>query len=121
MEKNKYSAQELSEFRQIIMDKVSKAREEYDMLQETVSENKTSAAESGAIKVDDSAEVAERETLSELATRQLKFIQNLEAALQRIDNGTYGVCRATGRLIDKERLKLVPHTTHSVEAKQRRG
>lgn len=121
MERNRYSREELAEFRQIIMDKVSRAREEFNTLKEAVSENKTSSSESGAIKMDYSAEVAERETINDLATRQLKFIQNLEAALQRIEQGTYGVCRATGRLIDKERLKLVPHTTHSVEAKQRRG
>ena len=117
---NKYSKRELEEFREIILDKISKAQEEFNMLQGSLTDNKTSSAESGVIKVDDSAEVAERETLSELATRQGRFINNLEAALQRIENGTYGVCRMTGKLIKKERLRLVPHATLSVEAKESR-
>ena len=120
MEKNKYSPQELEEFRQIITQKLSKAREEYKNLEKTLSENETSSSGSGIIKVDDSSEVEERENLSHLASRQAKFIQNLERALQRIENGTYGVCCVTGHLIDKERLRLVPHTTHSVEAKEKR-
>ncbi|MEM7361566.1 MAG: TraR/DksA C4-type zinc finger protein [Bacteroidota bacterium] len=118
---NKYSKKELKEFREIILDKISKAKEELNMLEASLTENKTSSSESGVIKVDDSAEVAERETLSELATRQARFMNNLEAALQRIENGTYGVCRMTGKLINKERLRLVPHATLSVEAKNSRG
>ena len=117
---NRYSRQDLEEFRQIILDKKEKAKEEFKVLQEAVTENKTSSSESGVIKLDDSAEVAERETLSGLAMRQQKFIKNLEGALERIDNGTYGVCRVTGELIDKKRLRLVPHATLSVEAKERR-
>lgn len=117
---NRYSQEELEEFRQIILDKMGKAREEFDMLQQAITENKTSSAESGVIKIDDSAEVAERETLSGLATRQQKFINNLDGALKRIENGTYGLCRVTGNLIDKDRLRLVPHATLSVEAKQNR-
>lgn len=120
MKRNKYSQEELVEFRQIIMDKLSKAQSEYEELQDVVSDAASRTREGGMVTVDESSEVEERETLSELAVRQAKFIQNLKRALERIENGTYGICVVTGNLIDKERLRLVPHTTHSVEAKQNR-
>lgn len=118
-EKNRYSSEELKEFEAIILKKIEKAEKEYEDLQRTIQENRTSSSESGVIKVDDSSEVAERETLSDLAKRQEKFINKLEKALERIKLGTYGVCRATGKLIKKERLRVVPHATLSLEAKER--
>lgn len=117
---HRYSREELEEFRQIILSKLSAAREEYMDLQKAISDDRDNSSESGAIKVDYSSEVGERESLGEFATRQAKFIQNLESALERIEQGTYGICKVTGRLIEKERLRAVPHTNHSLEAKQRR-
>ena len=120
MEKNRYSAEELEEFRQIISGKLARAQAEYESLQKMLAEGKTTSSKGGVITMDNSAEVAERETLNDLAVRQLKFIKNLERAHARIEKGTYGICCVTGRLIDKERLRIVPHTTHSVEAKKNR-
>ena len=117
---SRYSREELEEFKQIILEKRQRALGELSTLQQAVTDNETSSAESGVIKMDDSAEVAERETLSGLATRQHRFIKNLDNALQRIENGTYGICRVTGNLIKKERLRVVPHATLSLEAKNRR-
>ena len=118
--KSKYTKEDLEIFRNIILTKLSKAEEEYQSLKKAINESSSVYADSGSIKIDDSTEVEEKETLSELATRQGRFIQNLNNALRRIDNGTYGICVVTGKLINKERLKLVPHTTHSIEAKNMR-
>jgi len=120
-ERTRYSEDELKEFETLINGKLSKAREEYRILKETLNRNNdegTDATSGGNTKVlEDGAETAEKENLSQLAARQQKYITNLENALVRIKNGTYGICSVTGKLISKERLIAVPHTTQSIEAK----
>jgi RNA polymerase-binding transcription factor DksA len=119
--RTRYSEEELKEFEKLIFDKLEKAREEYKILKETLNRNNdegTDATSGGNTKVlEDGAETAEKENLSQLAARQQKYITNLENALVRIKNGTYGICSVTGKLIGKERLIAVPHTTQSIEAK----
>lgn len=119
--RSRYSDEELREFEGLINTKLEKAREEYKILKETLNRNNdegTDATSGGNTKVlEDGAETAEKENLSQLAARQQKYITNLENALIRIKNGTYGVCSVTGKLISKERLIAVPHTTQSIEAK----
>ena len=120
-DKTRYSDDELKEFQLLINRKLEKAREEYKILKETLNRNNdegTDATSGGNTKVlEDGAETAEKENLSQLAARQQKYITNLENALVRIKNGTYGICSVTGKLISKERLIAVPHTTQSIEAK----
>src|SRR5688572_25847274 len=120
-ERTRYSDDELKEFESLINRKLDKAREEYKILKETLNRNNdegTDATSGGNTKVlEDGAETAEKENLSQLAARQQKYITNLENALVRIKNGTYGICSVTGKLIPKERLIAVPHTTQSIEAK----
>ena len=120
-DKTRYSEEELKEFETLINGKLEKARGEYRILKETLNRNNdegTDATSGGNTKVlEDGAETAEKENLSQLAARQQKYITNLENALVRIKNGTYGICSVTGRLIPKERLIAVPHTTQSIEAK----
>jgi RNA polymerase-binding transcription factor DksA len=120
-EKTRYSEEELKEFEKLILEKLEKARAEYRILKETLNRNNdegTDATAGGNTKVlEDGAETAEKENLSQLAARQQKYITNLENALVRIKNGTYGICSVTGKLIPKERLLAVPHTTQSIEAK----
>ena len=120
-DKTRYTEDELKEFQVLINRKLEKAREEYKILKETLNRNNdegTDATSGGNTKVlEDGAETAEKENLSQLAARQQKYITNLENALVRIKNGTYGICSVTGKLISKERLIAVPHTTQSIEAK----
>lgn len=120
-DKTRYTEEELKEFQILINRKLEKAREEYKILKETLNRNNdegTDATSGGNTKVlEDGAETAEKENLSQLAARQQKYITNLENALVRIKNGTYGICSVTGKLISKERLIAVPHTTQSIEAK----
>ncbi len=120
-ERTRYSEEELVEFEALIYKKMEKAKEEYRILKETLNRNNdegTDATSGGNTKVlEDGAETAEKENLSQLAARQQKYIMNLENALVRIKNGTYGICSVTGKLIPKERLIAVPHTTQSIEAK----
>lgn len=120
-ERSRYSEEELKEFESLINRKLDKAREEYKILKDTLNRNNdegTDATSGGNTKVlEDGAETAEKENLSQLAARQQKYITNLENALIRIKNGTYGICSVTGKLIPKERLIAVPHTTQSIEAK----
>lgn len=120
-DKTRYSDEELREFENLINEKLEKARNEYRILKETLNRNNdegTDATSGGNTKVlEDGAETAEKENLSQLAARQQKYITNLENALVRIKNGTYGICVVTGKLIPKERLIAVPHTTQSIEAK----
>lgn len=122
-EKTRYSDEELEEFRRIIVDMLEKAKAEYNTLRKVVMHNGTNDIEdttpSFKTVEDDGATQLSREEASQLAQRQYKFIQNLEAALVRIENKTYGICRATGKLIPKERLRLVPHATLTVEAKEK--
>lgn len=120
-ERTRYSEDELNEFAALINKKLDKAKDEYRILKETLNRNNdegTDATSGGNTKVlEDGAETAEKENLSQLAARQQKYIMNLENALVRIKNGTYGICSVTGKLIPKERLIAVPHTTQSIEAK----
>ena len=120
--KNRYSDEELAEFRAIIEEKLAAAKAEYKTLREIVMNSSTNDIEdtSPSFKTveDDGPNQLSKEEAGHLAQRQYKFIQNLEAALVRIENKTYGICRATGKLIPKERLRLVPHATLTVEAKE---
>lgn len=120
-DKTKYSESELQEFEALILEKLEKAKMEYKILKDTLNRNNdegTDSTSGGNTKVlEDGAETAEKENLSQLAARQQKYITNLENALVRIKNGTYGICSVTGKLIPKERLIAVPHTTQSIEAK----
>ena len=122
-EKTRYSDEELAEFKAIIIDMLEKAKQEYNTLRKVVMNNGNNDIEdttqSFKTVEDDGAMQLSREEASQLAQRQYKFIQNLEAALVRIENKTYGVCRVTGKLIPKERLRLVPHATLTVEAKEK--
>lgn len=119
--RTRYSDEELKEFEVLINEKLDKARGEYKILKDTLNRNNdegTDATSGGNTKVlEDGAETAEKENMSQLAARQQKYITNLENALVRIKNGTYGICSVTGKLISKERLMAVPHTTQSIEAK----
>ncbi len=119
-EKNKYSPEELSEFEFLINQKLDKARNELSVLRQSLTRSSDEGTDftHGNVKtLEDGADTAEKEQLSQLAARQQKFINNLENALIRIKNGTYGICVDTGKLISKERLMAVPHTMHSIEAK----
>ena len=121
--KARYSDEELAEFKEIIIEKLTKAKSEYEMVRKIVMHNGTNDIEdttpSFKTVEDDGALQLSKEEASQLAQRQYKFIQNLEAALVRIENKTYGICRETGKLIPKERLRLVPHATLTVEAKEK--
>ena len=120
-EKTPYSDADSKEFATLIKGKLENSREEFKILKETLNRNNDAGTDStsgGNTKVlEDGAETAEKENLSQLAARQLKYITNLENALVRIKNRTYGICTVTGKLIPKERLIAVPHTTQSIEAK----
>lgn len=119
----RYSREELNEFEQIILEKLANAKKEVAFIKDTLSRRNDSGTDntaSSAKVLEDGADTAEKESLNQLASRQLKFIQQLENALIRIKNGSYGVCIASGKLIPKERLRAVPHTQHSIEAKLQR-
>lgn len=121
-EKSRYSDVELQEFKAIILEKLAGARSELQYLAQTLSNPNDNGTDdtAGTFKVlEDGSATLEKEHINQLAARQKKFIENLEAALVRIQNKTYGICRETGKLIQKERLKAVPHTTLSMEAKLR--
>lgn len=119
-EKTRYSDDELQEFKELILAKLEKANLEYDRLRSNLTnlDGNDIADTSPTFKVlEEGANTLNKEEAGHLAQRQMKFIQNLQAALVRIENKTYGVCRKTGKLIPKERLRAVPHATLSVEAK----
>ena len=118
--KNKYSDAELAEFRQLIVHKITNAKEELKELVTSLSEASSNDDTAGKTLEDGSATL-EKESINQLAARQKKFIEQLEAALIRIQNKTYGICRSTGNLISKERLRAVPHTTLSIEAKMKQA
>ena len=121
-EKTRYSDSELQEFKDIILDKLRIAKEELSSLTATLNNSNANGTDdtAGTYKtLEDGSATLEKEQTNQLATRQKKFIDNLEAALVRIENKTYGICRETGKLIQKERLKAVPHTTLSIEAKNK--
>lgn len=119
-EKTRYSDADLQEFKQLINAKLDVAKDEFSKMQKSLqnpNENGDENTSNQYLTLDDGASTFEKENLNQLAARQKKFIDNLEAALIRIENKTYGVCRVTGKLIQKERLRAVPHATLSMEAK----
>lgn len=119
-EKTRYSDADLLEFKQLILSKLGIAKDEFGKMQRSLqnpNENGDETTSNQYLTLDDGASTFEKENLNQLAARQKKFIDNLGAALIRIENKTYGVCRVTGKLIQKERLKAVPHATLSMEAK----
>ena len=121
-EKTRYSDAELEEFRAIINEKLGLAQRDYDMLKKSLmgTDGNDTDDTSPTYKVlEEGANTLSKEETTRLAARQLKFIKELQAALVRIENKTYGICRATGKLIPAERLRAVPHATLSVEAKQK--
>jgi DnaK suppressor protein len=121
-EKTRYSEEELKEFEEIIVRKLDTTRSEFNFIKETLSrknDNGTDYTAGSTKMLEDGADVSEKESLSQSAARLQKFAQQLEGALIRIKNGTYGVCKDTGKLIPKERLKAVPHTQQTIEAKLR--
>ncbi len=118
--KTRYSDEELEEFRVLILEKLEKAKSDYKLLTEayTNSNDNDTMDTSPTFKVlEEGYQVLSKEDNARLASRQEKFIQSLENALVRIQNKTYGICRETGVLISKERLRSVPHATLSMEAK----
>ncbi len=122
-EKVRYSDAELQEFKELILQKLETAKQDYEELRAAITHSSSNGVEdtSPTFKVlEEGASSLSKEESGQLAQRQYKFIQSLEAALVRIENKTYGVCRETGKLIPKERLMLVPHATLSVEAKNKR-
>ena len=118
--KNKYSDKELEGFRKIINEKIEKAQNDLDLIKSAYMNDSTNGTEdtSPTFKsVEEGSETMSKEANTQLALRQEKFIRDLKNALVRIENKTYGVCRVTGKLIDKKRLNIVPHATLSIEAK----
>jgi RNA polymerase-binding transcription factor DksA len=118
--KNRYSDEELEEFKAIINDKLKEAKIDFNLLRNSLNhkdDHGTDDTSRTFNMMEDGSETLMREEMANLANRQEKFIMNLENALIRIQNKTYGVCRVTGQLINKQRLKLVPHSTLSIEAK----
>ena len=119
-EKTRYSDSELQEFKEILLEKLRVAKEELGSLAQSLSNPNLNGTDdtAGTYKtLEDGSATLEKEQINQLAARQKKFIENLDAALVRIENKTYGICRETGKLIQKERLRAVPHTTLSMEAK----
>jgi DnaK suppressor protein len=119
-EKNRYSDDELQEFKDLILRKLDKAQKDYEMYKSSITHNdgNDTMDTSPTFKVlEEGAATLSKEEAGKLAQRQLKFIQHLQAALIRIENKTYGICRETGKLISKERLRAVPHATLCIDAK----
>ncbi len=117
---NRYSDAQLEEFRVLILEKIEKAQEQLQLIQSAYkndSNNGTDDTSPTFKAFDEGSEVMSKETSSQLAIRQEKFIRDLKNAIIRIENKTYGICRVTNKLINPERLKLVPHATLSIEAK----
>jgi RNA polymerase-binding transcription factor DksA len=117
---HRYSDAELVEFREIIGKKLDAAKKELNYLQGLITRKDESGDmdEGRYMTMEDGSVSMEREQLSQMASRQITFIDHLEKAMMRIENKTYGICRVTGKLIDKARLRAVPHATLSIEAKQ---
>lgn len=114
--KTHYNDKELDEFKTLITEKLEVAKQELIYLQKQIKESSGDSSENN-IGLDSGAGTSEKEYLNKMAGRQTQYIQHLENALIRIKNKTYGLCRETGKLISKERLKAVPHTTLSIDAK----
>ncbi|HEC44067.1 MAG TPA: TraR/DksA family transcriptional regulator [Bacteroides sp.] len=124
VKKTRYSEEELQEFKLIILDKIDKASKDYELLKESITQGASNDTQdtSPTFKVlEEGAATLSKEEAGKLAQRQQKFIQHLQAALVRIENKTYGICRATGKLIRPERLRAVPHATLSIDAKQQQS
>ncbi len=120
IEKTRYTDEELQEFKEIILKKLDKARQDLAILTEAFTssgENDISDTSPTFKVLEEGYQVMSKEENSKLAARQDKFIKSLENALIRIENKTYGICRETGKLISKERLRIVPHATLSIDAK----
>lgn len=119
-EKNRYSEAELAEFKGIIEGKLAEANKDLELLNSSISHDNNGTDDTSPTfkMMEDGSETLGREETSQLAARQEKFIRSLKNALIRIENKTYGVCRATGKLISKERLRVVPHATLSIDAKR---
>ena len=121
-EKTRYADEELMEFKELIHKKLDKAREDYELLKSAITQSESNDTQdtSPTFKVlEEGAATLSKEEAGRLAQRQHKFIQHLQGALIRIENKTYGICRETGKLISKERLRIVPHATLSMEAKSK--
>ena len=121
MGKNRYSDRELTEFKEIIDSKLVEAKEDLLLLKGSLSHKDDQGTDDTGRSfnmMEDGSETLMREEMAQLAARQEKFIKNLENALIRINNKSYGVCRVTGKLINRDRLRLVPHATLSIEAKK---
>lgn len=119
-EKTRYSDEELQEFKELILAKLAKAQKDYELLKADVTNNGGNdiADTSPTFKVlEEGASTLSKEEAGHLAQRQMKFIQHLQNALIRIENKTYGICRETGKLIPKERLRAVPHATLGIDQK----
>lgn len=120
-EKTRYSDAELAEFRQIILEKLELAKRDYEQMMAVLMNKDGNDVDdtSPTYKIlEEGSSTQTKEEITTMAARQQKFIQGLQAALVRIENKTYGICRVTGKLIPKERLRAVPHATLSIEAKQ---
>ncbi|GAA3558363.1 TraR/DksA family transcriptional regulator [Snuella lapsa] len=116
----RYSDKELAEFKVLIQEKIKKAQHDLELIKSAYMNDHNNGTEdtSPTFKAfDEGSEVMSKESNSQLAIRQEKFIRDLKNALIRIENKTYGICRVTGKLINKKRLELVPHATLSIEAK----
>ncbi len=123
-EKNRYSDSELAEFKELILKKLEKAQKDYETYRNSITHedgNDTQDTSPTFKVLEEGAATLSKEEAGKLAQRQLKFIQYLQAALVRIENKTYGICRETGKLISKERLRAVPHATLSIDAKNNQG
>jgi DnaK suppressor protein len=119
-DKNRYSDVELEEFKTLILEKIDKAKKDFELLKSAITQSGSNDTQdtSPTFKVlEEGAATLSKEESGKLAARQQKFIQHLQAALIRIQNKTYGICRETGKLISKERLRAVPHATLSIDAK----
>ena len=115
-----YTADELAEFEVLINEKLERSRADLQHLKDSIMRSKSGkdSNHNGGATIDDGTDAMEKEQLNQMAARQQKFIKQLENALVRIKNGTYGICVDTGKLISRDRLKAVPHTMHSIEAKR---
>ncbi len=123
-EKTRYSDEELQEFKTLILEKLEKAQRDYELLKADVTntEGNDIADTSPTFKtLEEGASTFGKEENGRLAQRQMKFIQHLQAALVRIENKTYGICRETGKLIPKERLRAVPHATLGIDIKNQQN
>ena len=120
-ERVRYSDSELAEFKQIILKKLEQAKADYELLRQDITHSNDTQDTSPTFKVlEEGAATLSKEETSRLTAHQLKFIRNLEMALVRVENKTYGICKTTGKLIHKELLMRVPHTTECIEAKESR-